>query len=144
MNTYETIPREVQAVQVKWENWSAICDFLPVPQNGHGIDDCVPELRVFVWCQGEHDEHDYSTVAREGDWLVRKGTALMVVEDDDFHATYRVKPDLDASGYRENKTCQHKDGFWYMGTVHLQPRCAQCGSMRDGSGLQNAVGDPNG
>lgn len=108
MNTYVRIVPEVTAVQVKWENWNDLCQFLPVPQRGHGMEGYGPELRLFVWT-GREGESQWSTVAREGDWLVNEGGNLFVMDADTFQRTFTLK----ASPGELQATCKHQLGAWH-------------------------------
>lgn len=109
-------PTEYTAIRVTWDNWADVCAFVPVPQNGHGLEFTLPELRMMVNTAVGNPE-----VVREGDYLLkdRDGT-LTVWDPDEFSANFTQAP------------CQHLDSYWHMGTTDRHPICAQCGRNRNG------------
>lgn len=88
IQTYSRIPQQVQAVELTWENWSAICEFVDVPKNGYGLEFCLPQLRMMVYTT-DHEGVPEPSIAREGDFIVKsQDGSLQVWEADAFHRTF--------------------------------------------------------
>lgn len=55
----------VEAEQLRWDNWSRVCEFVGVPEQGYGIEDDFPEIAMVIHTlRGDRK-------ASEGDWIVR-------------------------------------------------------------------------
>lgn len=134
MNTYQRKTWVVTAVEVKWANWNAICDFLPVPERGHGMEG-YDDLRVFVWInpQGETYPHWESTVATEGQWLVKEGDTLAVYTADEFARQFAPVIVTGSLTSAKQQACWHTRGNWqtrpYVGQDILEWACADCGAI---------------
>jgi len=83
MAKFRKRPVVVEAVQLTWENWRAVCDFVSVPENGIGIIEDMPAIAMMV------QTLEGPVKATEGDWIIKgvKG---------EF---YPCKPDIFAMTY---------------------------------------------
>ena len=84
---YRKKPVVIEAIQLKWENWSEICDFVGVPKNGHGFNDYTGEAKIRMIIKTLEGE----LTASEGDYIIKgiKG---------EF---YPCKPDIFEQTYEE-------------------------------------------
>lgn len=135
MNTYQRKTWVVTAVEVTWANWSAICDFLPVPDRGHGMEG-YDDLRVFVWInpQGQTYPHWESTVAHEGDYLVKEGDNLLVMTAAEFTQQFAPVIVTGTLAQAKQQACWHLEGHWRTqpyprGVDVLEWECTQCGAI---------------
>ena len=83
MGLYRKKPVIIEAEQLRWDNWDEIVKFVGVPENGYGLDDDMPNLKMIIHTlEGDH-------LARENDWII-KGV------NGEF---YPCKPDIFAKTY---------------------------------------------
>jgi hypothetical protein len=65
MPMFRKKPVVIEAVQLTWENWNAICDFVPIPKVGWCIDDDLPHIAMVIdTLEGTHK-------ANENDWIIK-------------------------------------------------------------------------
>ena len=85
-------PIVIEAVQLTWENWSAICEFVPKPwfiegcyldADGHETNDVNGRIGLKMRTP------DGQVIAAEGDWIIRgiQGE-FYPCKPDIFEATY--------------------------------------------------------
>ena len=58
-------PVVIEAIQLKWENWPQICEFMDVPVNGVGSMGDHPKIAMTIFTL----EGDIK--ASEGDWIIK-------------------------------------------------------------------------
>lgn len=107
--TYRKKPVEVEAIQLTWDNWNEICDFVDVgkmtdgkPQGGW----VVPNTPSVIWYEEEPPSNDAVLglaittlegvmIAEENDWII-KGIQgeFYPCKPDIFEATYEPADDL--------------------------------------------------
>lgn len=65
MGMYRKKPVVIEAEQLRWDNWDRIVEFVGIPENGHGLDDDMPNLKMIIHTlEGDH-------LARENDWIIK-------------------------------------------------------------------------
>ena len=90
---YRKRPVIVEAIQLTWTNWSAVCEFVPKPwfvrgcyldENGHETQNSNDRLGLILRTL---ESQEY--IASEGDWVIRgiKGE-FYPCKPDIFEATY--------------------------------------------------------
>lgn len=98
MPTFRSKPLEIEAVQIRWSNWSDICAFVGNPLKESGAfevqedevsDTCGEPGPTYIafWAETTHGER---AMFRHGDWIIpdsRPGTF------------YPCKPDIFAAKY---------------------------------------------
>lgn len=100
---YRKQPVDVEAEQVTWANWAAVCELLgdAMPEQAYGVyldddGDILPgeetsdHLGLVV-----HTVHGEQAIVREGDWVIRDAApgTFYPCKTDVFAATYRPAPD---------------------------------------------------
>jgi len=76
-------PIVIEAIQLTWDNWNEICDFVDVPKNGRGVEDDMPKIAMEIYTlEGTHK-------ANENDWIIKgvKGE-FYPCKPDIFEMTY--------------------------------------------------------
>ncbi len=76
-------PVVIEAERLTWDNWSAVCELVGVPENGHGLEENIPEMTMVIHTlEGD-------MIAREGDYIIKgiKGECYPC-KPDIFEATY--------------------------------------------------------
>lgn len=65
MPLFRKKPVVIEAMQLQWENWNDICEFVGVPDNGVGIEGDMPHIAMTIYTlEGNHK-------ASEGDWIIK-------------------------------------------------------------------------
>ncbi len=77
-------PVVIEAIQLRWENWNNICDFVGVPENGVGIEG-LPDNKIGMTIKTLEGEMR----ANQDDWII-KGIAgeFYPCKPDIFEKTY--------------------------------------------------------
>jgi hypothetical protein len=79
---YKKISETVDALQLTWASWNAICDFVPVPAGGKGCyldnqGEPLPEgqtsdrIGLFLFHPGSGLDRSIKAIVRQDDWVVR-------------------------------------------------------------------------
>jgi len=59
-------PVVIEAIQLMWGNWDAICDFVGVPENGEGIEG-LPDNAIGMKIK----TLEGTMIADENDWIIK-------------------------------------------------------------------------
>lgn len=92
MPMFKTLPMVKEAIQLRWENWEAICAFVSEEAFGGGVylDDngqvtLVPHNRIGLWL----NTREGRMLASHGDWIIRGlGGEFYACKPDIFERTY--------------------------------------------------------
>jgi hypothetical protein len=83
MAKYRKKPVVIEAIKWKGHNWNEICDFLGVPENGHGHIESVENMQVII----QTLEGDMK--ADQGDFIIKGVNGeFYPCKPDIFHKTY--------------------------------------------------------
>ena len=58
-------PVVVEAIQLTWDNWGNICDFMKIPKQGKGITVDLPKIAMEIYTL------EGTMRATENDWIIK-------------------------------------------------------------------------
>ena len=93
---YRKKPVVIEAMQLTWDNWNEMCDFVGVPKNGVGLDYKQVQERYEVNIPKENIAMTIYTL--EGNHLAKQGDYIIKGVNGEF---YPCKPDIFEKTYEE-------------------------------------------
>ena len=96
MAKYRKLPVVIEAVQVTWENWSELCEFIKLPWGPNGVHGTYH--KDGAQCDNSTDKNALVIPTLEGNMLALKGDYIIKGVNGEY---YPCKPDIFEKTYEE-------------------------------------------